>query len=132
VQNLSLQIGSDTVEPAVIVHDLGVHLDSALSMKQDICKVTACSFFLPRHMRGCVGQDVTTRLVLALVASRLDYCNSALACLAQSTIEPLQRVQNAAARMLLDLDLQEHGSPSLIRPGRQCSTSSAHSCTPFT
>ena len=34
-------------------------------------------------------------LVTALVTSRLDYCNSVLAALPQSTIEPLQRVQRA-------------------------------------
>lgn len=112
MQNLSLQFGSDTIiEPAAVVRDLGVLLDSELSMKQHVCKVAAACFYQLRRLRQIrrrVGQDVTTRLVLALVTSRLDYCNSVLANLPQSTIEPLQRVQNAAARLIFDLGLREH------------------------
>ena len=35
--------------------------------------------------------------------SRIDYCNSALAGLPQTTTAPLQRVQNAAARLVFEL-----------------------------
>jgi hypothetical protein len=56
----------------------------------------------------CIVQDDTMRLVLVLAASRL-------ANLPQSTIEPLQRVQNAAARLIFDLGLWEHVTPSLIQ-----------------
>ena len=119
VQNLSLQFGSDTIiEPAAVIRDLGVLLDSELSMKQHVCKVAAACFYQLRRLRQIrrrVGQDVTTRLVLALVTSRLDYCNSVLANLPQSTIEPLQRVQNAAARLISNLGLREHVTPSLIQ-----------------
>ena len=37
--------------------------------------------------------------------SRLDYCNTVLAELPKSTLEPLQRVQNAAARLEFGLRL---------------------------
>ena len=56
---------------------------------------------------------MTTQLVLAFVTSRLDYCNSVLAGLPQVTLEPLQRVQNAAARLILDLNLWDHVTPGL-------------------
>jgi len=71
-----------------------------MMMKQDIAKIaTACLYHLRRlrQIRRCVGEAVTTRLVIALVISRLDYCNSLLAGLLLCTIEPLQCVQNAAA-----------------------------------
>ena len=53
-----------------------------------------------RQIRRRVGQEVTQQLVLALIMSRLDYCNSVLAGLPMSTLEPLQRVQNAATRLV--------------------------------
>ena len=54
-------------------------------------------------MRRSVGQEVTTRRVLALVISRLGYCNATLAGLSQATIVPLQRVQDSVARVTFDL-----------------------------
>ena len=45
--------------------------------------------------------------------SRVDYCNSVLAGLPLNTLEPLQRVQNAAARLVLSLNLGDHVKPAL-------------------
>ena len=45
-----------------------------------------------RSERRQLGQDVTKRLVCALVLSRIDYCNVILAGLSASTLAPLQRV----------------------------------------
>ena len=47
--------------------------------------------------------------------SRIDYCNSALAGLPQSTLAPLQRVQNAAERLVFELGAREHVTPSLLQ-----------------
>ena len=72
-------------------------------MKQHIAKVAAACFYHIRRLRQIrrrVGKAVTTRLVLAMITSRLDYCNSVLAGLPQHTLEPLQKVQNSAARLI--------------------------------
>jgi len=56
--------------------------------------------------------------------SLIDYCNSALAGLPQSTLAPLQRVQNAAACLVFELGAREHVRPSLLQlhwlPVRWC------------
>jgi len=49
----------------------------------------------------------------AFKGSRLDYCNSVLAGLPWCTTEPLQRVLNAAARLVLNLRLHDHIAPAL-------------------
>jgi len=47
------------------------------------------------------------------VFSRLDCCNAVLAGLLRSTIAPLQRVQNAAARLVARLGPRDHVTPTL-------------------
>ena len=88
------------------MRNLGVLFDSELSMKQHVAKVAAtCFYYLHRlrQIRRRVGAEVTTQLVLAFITSRLDYCNSILAGVPQSTLEPLQQVQYAAVRLNFQL-----------------------------
>ena len=47
-----------------------------------------------------------------IVTTRMDYCNSILAALPQSSIDPLQRVQNAAARLITGTGTREHITPA--------------------
>jgi hypothetical protein len=48
-----------------------------------------------------------------LFRPRFDYCNSVLAGLPKSTIAPLQRVQNAAARLIGGLGPHDHVTPAV-------------------
>ena len=59
------------------------------------------------------SQDVMAQFVTSLVISPLDYCNSMLAGLPASTLVPLQRIQNAAAQLVLNLDRRLHITPAL-------------------
>jgi len=78
----SIQVGSSKIQLFTVVCNLGLLLNSELSMKNHLAKVTAtyhCHLRRLRQIRRRVGQEVTTPLVLASVISRLDYCNAALA-----------------------------------------------------
>ena len=52
-------------------------------------------------------------IISAFVLSRLDYCNAVLAGLPKVTIAPLQRAQNAAARLILRLASHDHVTAAL-------------------
>ena len=77
--------------------------------------VRSCFFHLRRlkSVRRILGREVTLGLVSAFVATRLDYCNSVLAELPRATIDPLQRVQNAAARLVAGIRTRDHITPVL-------------------
>jgi len=66
-----------------------------------------------RQLGDKVSQETMKQLVTSLVLSRLDYCNVVLAGLPASTIDLLQRVLNAAARLVLRLDRRSHITPAL-------------------
>ena len=65
-------------------------------------------FHLSYMTRVMPHSHVAAKLVVSLVFSRLDYCNATLAGLPKSTIAPLQRVQNAAARLVARLGPYDH------------------------
>jgi len=87
-----IQVGPGYVSPSTVVRDLGVFLDSELTMKSHISRITSACFYqvrLLRAVRGQLGPEVTGRLVSAFILSRLDYCNAVLAGLSASTLAPL-------------------------------------------
>merc|ERR1712121_201188 len=49
---------------------------------------------------GCVLTEDATETLVSYILSRLDYCNCVLLCCPSSVIQPLQRVQNSAARLV--------------------------------
>jgi len=57
--------------------------------------------------------DTLYTLIRALILSRLDYCNSLFADSPQSTLHRLQRVQDAAARLLCGASARTHAPPLL-------------------
>ena len=85
-------------------------------MQRHISKVTSVCFYHLRRLcqiRNYVSQSVMAQLVTSLVITRIDYCNSILAGLPALRLVPLQRVQNAATRLVLNLDRWAHISPAL-------------------
>ena len=74
--NLGLHVGADIITPVDVVRDLGVLLDTKLTMKKHISKITSVCFYHLRclkQVRRLLGPDITVRQVSAYVLSRLNY-----------------------------------------------------------
>ena len=83
--------------------NIGVLFDESLSMVPQMTAMCKSAFYRLRKIRLIrkhLTFDATQLLVQALVSLKLDYCNSLLYGLAKNVIKQLQRVQNAAARVV--------------------------------
>ena len=99
------------------VKNLVSWFDEQLKMDKhiiSICKATFFHLYNIRRIRKFLSSDCTQTLVNAFVTSRLDYCNSLLLGLPSNQLYKLQRVQNAAARLICNVGRFEHITPSLF------------------
>jgi len=106
-----------TIEPAEAVRNLGVFFDSELTMRVHISRLTRTCYYQLRRLRSIrrqLGRNIAQQLVSMFVLSRLDYCNALFANLPDITLAPLQRVQNAAARLVMGLKPWDHITESLM------------------
>lgn len=106
------------IQPSASVRNLGVILDRSMSMEQQIDATRRNAYYylrMIRRVRHCLDLAATKLLVHGLVISRLDYGNSLLYGLPDGLLQKLQRVQNAAARLVLQAGRSSRSSRSLLR-----------------
>jgi len=100
---LPQRVGSDHIAPASVVRDLGIYIDSDVSMRSHVAKtVLTCHAVLRqlRTIRRSVSRSVLQSLVSSLVLSRLDYGNATLVGVSSHLLSRLQSVMNTAARLI--------------------------------
>jgi len=105
------------VTPSSAVRDRGAYIDSGLTMQSHVRPTVSRCFAVLRQLRTVrrqVPTSVFQSLIVALVLSRLDYCNSVLFGLPANLIQRLQSVQNAAARLTFRFRRSEHITPALV------------------
>ena len=86
------------------VKNLGVILDRHLTLEPHIKSIVSHCYKLLSdigRIRSVLTNKQTESLVHSVISSRLDYCNSLFLGLNKSIINKLQKVQNAAARLIL-------------------------------
>jgi len=97
------RLGLDLVQPVRSVWNLGIHLDSDLSMNTHITRTVSGCFAVLRQLRSIsryLSQPVVQSLIVSLVISRLDYGSAMLAGLPACQLDRLQSVLNAATRLI--------------------------------
>ncbi len=96
--------------------NLGVIFDSAFKFEKQISSVVKASLFQLRllaKVKPYLPQKEFESVIHAFITFRLDYCNSLYVCLDQSSLQRLQLVQNAPARLLTGTKKYEHINPVL-------------------
>ena len=103
IQSLSIAGTSVAVSSAAVVN-LGVAMDIALDMSSQINRTVHSAHYHLRNIgriRNRLTTDATRSLVQSLVISRLDYCNSLLYGLPETTqLSRLHRIHHHAARQI--------------------------------
>ena len=107
--DLSQQLQSVSIKQSV-VWDLGVSLDSELTMHDHIFRTASTCFYhlLRLQLHRIISKAEMKRLVSAFMVSKLDYCSAVLACLLSSSLAPQLRVLHVAVRIMTCLCPRDH------------------------
>ena len=111
LQAMNIKVGGSERKPSYQVKNLGSWLDPNLNMRHHITNVCKAGFFYLHNIRRIkkyLSRDSLLTLVHVFITSRLDYCNALLYGFPKEQIAKLQRVQNAAARLIMDIGKYSH------------------------
>jgi hypothetical protein len=112
-----LTVGDSTIHPCASTRNLGAIFSDTASMASHVQQVCKASFFHLRNIssiRSSLTQSSCERLVHAFVSSRIDSCNSLLINIPANQLIKLQRIQNAAARVVMKKP-KDHSARELLK-----------------
>jgi len=101
----------ESITPSASVRNLGITVDQSLSFRPHISRVVSSCFYQLRRMKSSLKRlpsNTVRDIVNSFVISRIDYCNSLLAKSPQCSLRRLQRVMNAAARLVCRAGRKAH------------------------
>ena len=100
-----LILGQDT-NPSASAKNLSVAFDSSLNFRKLISQTCrACFYHIRdlRRIRKSLSLDLAKQIAVALVSSKLDYCNSLFHNIPEKDIVRLHRVQNCLVRVVITM-----------------------------
>ena len=113
---VSLHVETVNIPFAQSARNLGFMITSDMSLDKHISIIYRSAYYELRKIsviRQYLSTHSATTLVCAFVLSKLDYCNSLLSGCPQYLIYKLQKVQNSAARLILQSRKRDHVTPLL-------------------
>lgn len=96
-------LDGDCIRFSHVVKNLGFKLDRLLSMESQVNSIVSHCYKLigdVARIRDLLSDTDAVSLMHAIVSSRVDYCNSLFCGIENKLISKLQKVQNAAARLI--------------------------------
>ena len=111
-----LLLGQET-NSSTSAKNLGVLFDSSLNFRKHISQTWTCFYHIRdlRQIQKSLSLDLAKQIAVALVSSRLDYCNSLFHNMPEKDIARLQRVQNCLARVVTNAPQFSRSVPILKR-----------------
>jgi hypothetical protein len=101
----TILVDDSEVDRVSCIKYLGASLDENISLKAHIkikCRTAMFHISRIKNIRSYLTQDACETLILGTVISHLDYANTLFVGLPQCDIAKLQRVQNIAAKLVLN------------------------------
>ena len=114
--NIQLVIGDQIIPLSTGVTNLGVSLDSSCKLSAHVQHIVrTCNFHLRNlwRIRRFIDMKTCHHAVLALIISRLDYCNGLFTVLSAKDKKKLESIQNRAARLVFATGRRSHAMPLL-------------------
>jgi hypothetical protein len=104
VERTYIRVGASDVMANECVKYLGVWLDSQMTLEKHVlekCRIASYNLHNIQRIRKYLTMDTCRTIVQAMVISHIDYANSLLFGLPETTIKHLQNIQNWAAKLIL-------------------------------
>ena len=115
---MSIQIGTNTIQHSTNVKILGITLDANMTLEKQIsntCRTRYMQIHRISNIRRYLTVDAVRTLLPATVTARLDYCNSIYTNLPMKCIHRLQITQNSAARLISRTPRHAHMTLVLVQ-----------------
>ena len=116
--SIGMRVSDVDLRPVDCVRDLGVLIDSGMTLARHVNHISGVCLFQLRQLRiirRSLTTDAAHALVRALIHTRIDYCNGLLASCPRYLTDKLQVVLRAAARLVLQLPYRSSVSEVMHR-----------------
>ena len=116
IPDAPVSVGTAMITPVHSVRDLGIYVDSDVTMRSHVAKTVSSCFAILRRIRSIRRsfiRPVLQTLVVLLVLTRLDYGSATLAGLPRQLLDILQSVMKAVARLIFSVRKYDHVTPLL-------------------
>ena len=116
VDNISIQIGNNTVKPTNHVRNLGFVMENLLKNGPHFNKISSscyCTLHNIAKIRPSLNTKSAQLMSQTLVTPQLDYCNTLLASSSKYQIDKLQHIQNMSCRIVCNINKYDHISPAM-------------------
>jgi hypothetical protein len=114
----SITIGDHVINPSASARNIGAVFDANMKLSKHVDTICSSSWFHLRNIgkiRKYLNTTTTEMLVHSFISSKLDQSNSLLYGLPATQLGKLQRVQNSAARVVLQAKKFDHVTPIFLK-----------------